>query len=158
MIEKINYNIWRAGHINLSWPSYGSSIQVKLEVLVFQEGGKAKDPEKNPRTISQQGENQQQTQLTYDNRPGSSTGHIGAAPHCSPKIGKDVFDIDRVHSRMRFLIVPFSVTKNVDQCGREGKKHKKSTLASRKIHLARDLVNHFILKLLSASCSTSFSS
>jgi hypothetical protein len=33
-----------------------------LEMLIFTEGGKPENPEKNPRS---KGENQQQTQLTY---------------------------------------------------------------------------------------------
>ena len=45
-----------------------------LEVLVFMEGGKPENPEKNPRSKD---ENQQQTQPTYDTGPESNPGHIG---------------------------------------------------------------------------------
>ena len=41
-----------------------------LEVLVFVEGGKSEDPEKNPRSKN---ENQQQTQPTYDAESGNQT-------------------------------------------------------------------------------------
>ena len=39
-------------------------------MLIFEEGGKPEDPEKNPRS---KGENQQQTQPTYDAGPGNRT-------------------------------------------------------------------------------------
>ena len=42
-----------------------------LEVLVFEERGKPEYPEKN---LSEQGENQQQTQPTYDAGPGIEPG------------------------------------------------------------------------------------
>ena len=56
----------------LSWFSCGSSILVELEfgVLVFVEGGKLVNPEKNPRNKD---ENQQQTQPTYDAGSGNRT-------------------------------------------------------------------------------------
>jgi hypothetical protein len=38
--------------------------------LIFTEGGKPENPEKNPRS---KGENQQQTQLTYDTEYGNLT-------------------------------------------------------------------------------------
>jgi hypothetical protein len=38
--------------------------------LIFMEGGKPENPEKNPRS---KGENQQQTQLRYDNESGNCT-------------------------------------------------------------------------------------
>jgi hypothetical protein len=41
-----------------------------LEVLIFTEGGKPENPEKNPRS---KGENHQQTQLTYDTESGNRT-------------------------------------------------------------------------------------
>ena len=41
-----------------------------LEVLVFVEGGKLENPEKNPRSKD---ENQQQTQPTYDTGTGNQT-------------------------------------------------------------------------------------
>ena len=41
-----------------------------LEMLVFVEGGKPENPEKNPRS---RGENEQQTQRTYDARSGPQT-------------------------------------------------------------------------------------
>jgi hypothetical protein len=39
-------------------------------MLIFAEGGKPENPEKNPRS---KGENQQQTQLTYDGKSGNRT-------------------------------------------------------------------------------------
>jgi hypothetical protein len=36
-------------------------------MLIFAEGGKLENPEKNPQS---KGKNQQQTQLTYDTNPG----------------------------------------------------------------------------------------
>ena len=52
----------------MAFPQSGSSSTVSrsnwnLEVLIFVEGGKPDKPEKNPRS---KGENQQQTQPTYD--------------------------------------------------------------------------------------------
>jgi hypothetical protein len=43
-----------------------------LEILIFAEGGKPENPEKNPRS-----HNEQTTQLTYDTEPGiePSLGH-----------------------------------------------------------------------------------
>ena len=41
-----------------------------LEMLVFMEGGKPENPEKNPRSKD---ENQQQTQPTYDTGAGNRT-------------------------------------------------------------------------------------
>ena len=54
-----------------------------LEVLVFMEGGKPENPEKNPRSKD---ENQQQTQPTYDTGPESNPGHmyIGGRRALSP--------------------------------------------------------------------------
>jgi hypothetical protein len=43
--------------------SYSTESNWNLEMLLFTEGGKPENPEKNPRS---KGENQQQTQLTYD--------------------------------------------------------------------------------------------
>ena len=51
------------------WPS-NSRLNWNLEMLVFEEGGKPENPEKNPRS---KGENQQQTQPTYDARSGNRT-------------------------------------------------------------------------------------
>ena len=72
-----------------------SCLNWYLEMLVFVEGGKQKNPEKNP---LQQVENQQQTQPTYGTRPQSNPGHIstlvgGKFSHCCaipapPKIPK----------------------------------------------------------------------
>ena len=45
-----------------------------LAVLIFAEGGKPENPEKNPRS---EDENQQQTQPTYGTGPESNPGHIG---------------------------------------------------------------------------------
>jgi hypothetical protein len=39
-------------------------------MLIFAEGGKPEDPEKNPRS---KGENQQQNQLSYDAKTGNRT-------------------------------------------------------------------------------------
>ena len=52
-----------------------------LEVLVFMEGGKPENPEKNPRSKN---ENQQQTQPTYGTGPESNPGHIGGRRALSP--------------------------------------------------------------------------
>ncbi len=52
-----------------------------LEVLVFVEGGKPENPEKNPRSKD---ENQQQTQPTYGTGPESNPGHIGGRRALSP--------------------------------------------------------------------------
>ena len=41
-----------------------------LEMLIFEEGGKPENPEKNPRSKD---EDQQQTQLTYDTGSGNQT-------------------------------------------------------------------------------------
>jgi len=54
--------------INL-WPS-NSQSNWNLEMLVFEEGGKLENPEKNPQS---KGENQQQTQPTYDAGSGNRT-------------------------------------------------------------------------------------
>ena len=51
------------------WPP-NSRSNWNLEMLVFKEGGKPENPEKNPRS---KGENQQQTQPTYDARSGNRT-------------------------------------------------------------------------------------
>ena len=50
-----------------------------LEVLVFMEGGKPDNPEKNPLSKD---ENQQQTQPTYDTGPESNPGHIVRLKAC----------------------------------------------------------------------------
>ena len=56
-----------------------------LAVLIFAEGGKPENPEKNPRS---EDENQQQTQPTYGTGPESNPGHIGGrrvlSPLCHP--------------------------------------------------------------------------
>jgi hypothetical protein len=52
-------------------PQSGSSSTESnwnLGMLIFAEGGKRENPEKNPLS---KGENQQQTQLTYDNESGN---------------------------------------------------------------------------------------
>ena len=51
------------------WPS-NSRSNWNLEMLVFEEGGKPENTEKNPQS---KGENQQQTQPTYDPRSGNRT-------------------------------------------------------------------------------------
>ena len=51
------------------WPS-NSRSNWNLEMLVFEEGGKPENPEKNPRS---KGENQQQIQSTYDAGSGNRT-------------------------------------------------------------------------------------
>ena len=68
---------------SLSWFSCGSYILVELESgeLVFVEGGKPENPEKNPRSKD---ENQQQTQPTYDTGPESNPGLIGGRRARSP--------------------------------------------------------------------------
>ena len=52
-----------------------------LAVLIFAEGGKPENPEKNPRS---EDENQQQTQPTYGTGPESNPGHIGGRRVLSP--------------------------------------------------------------------------
>ena len=53
-----------------------------LVMLVFVEGGKSENPEKNPRSRD---ENQQQTQPTYDAESGNQNpGHIGGRRVLSP--------------------------------------------------------------------------
>ena len=59
----------------MAFPLSGSSSSVSisnwnLEVLIFVEGGKAENPEKNPRSKE---ENQQETQPTYDTGSGNRT-------------------------------------------------------------------------------------
>ena len=67
--RSINFNqlcVTRVTHKSLQlinpWPS-NSRSNWNLVMLVFEEGGKPENPEKNPRS---KGENQQQTQPTYD--------------------------------------------------------------------------------------------
>ena len=50
-------------------------------MLVFVEGGKPENPDKNPRSKD---ENQQQTQPTYDTGPEKNPGHIGGSRALSP--------------------------------------------------------------------------
>ena len=50
-------------------------------MLIFAEGGKPENPEKNPRS---EDENQQQTQPTYGTGPESNPGHIGGRRVLSP--------------------------------------------------------------------------
>ena len=57
----------------MGFPWSGSSSTVSrsnLEVLIFDEGGKPENSEKNPKSKD---ENQQQTQLTYDAGSGNRT-------------------------------------------------------------------------------------
>ena len=51
------------------WSS-NSQSNWNLEMLIFEEGGKPENPEKNPRS---KGENKQQTQPTYDAGSGNRT-------------------------------------------------------------------------------------
>ena len=51
-----------------------------MEMLVFMEGGKPENPEKNPRSKD---ENQQQTQPTYDTGTGNRTRAILVGGECS---------------------------------------------------------------------------
>ena len=51
-----------------------------LEMLVFMEGGKPENPEKNPRSKD---ENQQQTQPTYDTGTGNRTQTTLVEGECS---------------------------------------------------------------------------
>ena len=60
---------WHIKAINKSWKVLGPCIS-DLEVLVFVEGGKPENPDKNPRSKD---ENQQQTQPTYDGGSGNRT-------------------------------------------------------------------------------------
>ena len=83
------------------WPS-NSRSNWNLEMLVFEEGGKPENPEKNPRS---KGENQQQIQPTYDAGSGNQTrdtlvggerSHHCAnlAPHRTCLAGSDSRDED----------------------------------------------------------------
>ena len=70
----------------MAYPTEGLFVhcfQIELEfgVLVFVEGGKPENPEKNPRSKD---ENQQQTQPTYVTGPESNPGHIGGNRALSP--------------------------------------------------------------------------
>ena len=59
------------------WPS-NSRSNWNLEMLVFEEGRKPENPEKNPQS---KGENQQQTQPTYDAGSGNQTRDITVHIH-----------------------------------------------------------------------------
>ena len=61
------------------WPS-DSRSNWNLEMLVFVEGGKPENPEKNPRSKD---ENQQQTQPTYDVESGNRTRATLVGGKCS---------------------------------------------------------------------------
>ena len=64
-------------------PQSGSSTtdsRWNLEMLVFVEGGKPENPEKNPRSKD---ENQQQTQPTYDTGTGNRTRATLVEDECS---------------------------------------------------------------------------
>jgi len=54
---------------------------LEFGVLVFVEGGKPENPEKNPWSKD---ENHQQTHPTYDSGPESNPGHIGGRRALSP--------------------------------------------------------------------------
>ena len=56
-------------------------IELELEMLVFEEGGKSENLEKNP---GSKDENQQQTQPTYVTGSESHPGHIGERRALSP--------------------------------------------------------------------------
>ena len=69
----------------VTFPRSGSSSTVSrsnqyLELLIFVEGGKLENPEKNPRSKD---ENQQQTQPTCDARPGNRTWDTAVGGECS---------------------------------------------------------------------------
>jgi hypothetical protein len=49
-------------------------IELLFRIVIFAERGKPENPEKNPRS---KGENQQQTQLTYDAESGNRTRDHG---------------------------------------------------------------------------------
>jgi len=69
------------------WP-LNSRSNWNLEMLIFEEGGKLENPEKNPRSKD---ENQQQTQPTYDtgSRIRTRATLVGGERHpCSPHIFK----------------------------------------------------------------------
>ena len=54
-------------------------VELEFEVLVFMEGGKPENPEKNPRS-----KKKQQTQPTYDAGPELNPSHIGGRRALSP--------------------------------------------------------------------------
>jgi len=74
---KYVYNIWTGRHISLSWFSCRSSILIELGFgnVGFSGGRKTGEPGEK---LSEQGENQQQTQPTCGTGPESNPGHIGA--------------------------------------------------------------------------------
>jgi len=96
---KINHKIWRGSHICPNWFSYESYILTELEFGTVAFSGKKKTgvPGVKP---SEQGQNQQQTQPTYDNRSQSNPGHTGGRRALSP----------RYHScsssRLSHLVIP----------------------------------------------------
>ena len=67
------------------WPS-NSRSNWNLEMLIFEEGGKPENPEKNPRSKD---ENQQQTQPTYD----SGSGNRGGRRAHSPQLDVGVYEL-----------------------------------------------------------------
>ena len=64
----------------MALPSTVSRSNWNLEMLVFVEGEKPEDPEKNPRSRDK---NQQQTQATYDAETGNRTRATLVGGECS---------------------------------------------------------------------------
>ena len=86
----------------VAFPRGGSSSTVSrsnqnLEVLIFVEGGKPENPEKNPRSRD---ENQQQTQPTCDAGSGNRTRATAVGGGCSPHCAIPV--------SLYFYILPYS--------------------------------------------------
>ena len=76
--NKINGNY--SGIHRVALNSTVSRSNWNLEMLVFVEGGKPENPEKNPRSRD---ENQQQTQPTYDAETGNRTRATLVGGECS---------------------------------------------------------------------------
>jgi hypothetical protein len=65
----LQWHFHRVAPLNPSW---------NLEVLIFAEGGKTREPGKNPQS---KGENQQTTLLTYDAKSGNNRMNIRFSNH-----------------------------------------------------------------------------
>ena len=79
-----SYKIKWEWEFAMACPRSGSSSTVSrlnwnLEMLVFMEGGK---PENSAKNLSEEGENQQQTQPTYDTGSGNRTQATSVGDEC----------------------------------------------------------------------------
>jgi hypothetical protein len=73
-------------------------------MLIFTEGGKPENPEKNPRS---KGENQQQTQLTYDTKSGNRTRVAVVRGKRSHRYATHASHITTCSSHSHFSYFPF---------------------------------------------------